>query len=731
MSRHEQPQTSDYHPAPQENDICQWLISLVPERADTITIPLAQSLKDGVTLLMMAEKFAGGSIGRWNQAPRMMIHYVDNARLAIQAFMNMGFPNSGLRPQDIAEGNHKLVLGFLSQIMMSSPTATRIDSTAAELEKQVLLWLGDVIPSFTEYYAQSFSIEECTKDGILFCQLLVLLDPTFEVEHLMVVDPVTRITQAMQYALRVYRIPSSLSPDDVFHKTLEKEDLVKYINLYRIESQRRSKRRTINSAPTNVMERGSLSLANSSSGNFSRSTNSIHQIQSQSQPKSAPNGGQVGSDYPQSNDSNSQGELKGNTRQAPKLTSKAIINSTMSLDSVSNVEFQEPEWNDAVDRIRQFLKRRISGDFIGIPLDAVPRLDRFDLAPYLTNDQNQPWWFALSNTNPGALEFPTGQSTSTDFPLLASQDGQTQIDSSGLDAGESVPQRTQSRDISLAMLESINHQPGHIVGEFNGSNEVQEPDWAPLSKEIDAIHDCFSTVERLVISMETTIDAIEDIRNQQPLAHLPRIPQLLLMTLSEFERIEYEWKLLESELSSRSFFAESVEMAHQSNLGRLSSSDMEILRSRYGMLFGKIMSLSYLLRLEEEQTPLLSQLEEMKRQHHLDIAEARSLEFRFHKVLHGGPSAPSSSSHQGHDLKQAFLEQSTNELISLNLEIQRYLIHLNHEWDLWKESNHLWRNHHEKLETSVGHLLQPPDMSPDELLQEITAIYSFVTDHGL
>lgn len=75
---------------------------------------LDKDFADGVKLIQLLEIMSETSLGRYNRKPVMRVQKAENASKALQFIRDRGVKLTNIGPEDIVDGNLKLILGMVS-----------------------------------------------------------------------------------------------------------------------------------------------------------------------------------------------------------------------------------------------------------------------------------------------------------------------------------------------------------------------------------------------------------------------------------------------------------------------------------------------------------------------------------------------------------------------------------------------------------------------------------------
>lgn len=79
---------------------------------------LDKDFSDGVKLIQLLEIMSDSSLGRYNKRPIMRVQKAENAAKALAFIRERGVKLTNIGPEDIVDGNLKLILGMIWTIIL-------------------------------------------------------------------------------------------------------------------------------------------------------------------------------------------------------------------------------------------------------------------------------------------------------------------------------------------------------------------------------------------------------------------------------------------------------------------------------------------------------------------------------------------------------------------------------------------------------------------------------------
>ncbi|CAD6582316.1 MAG: hypothetical protein CYPHOPRED_001893 [Cyphobasidiales sp. Tagirdzhanova-0007] len=130
---------------------------------------LGEDLSDGVRLCQLMEIMSQTSLGRYNLNPRMRVQKAENVNRALQFIKGSGVVLTNIGPEDIIDGNLKLILGMIWTLILRF-TIADINEEGLSAKEGLLLWCQRKTQPYQEVAVHDFS--RSWKDGLAFCALI-------------------------------------------------------------------------------------------------------------------------------------------------------------------------------------------------------------------------------------------------------------------------------------------------------------------------------------------------------------------------------------------------------------------------------------------------------------------------------------------------------------------------------------------------------------------------------
>ncbi|KAJ6585261.1 actinin-like protein [Mycena capillaripes] len=154
----------------QERTFCKWLNTKLELNGYPPMSSLVRDLSDGVRLIQLMEIMGDVSLGRYNKAPRMRVQKAENVNKALEFITSRGVKLTNIGPEDIIDGNLKLILGMIWTLILRF-TIADISEEGLSAKEGLLLWCQrKTEPYKPEVDVQDFSLS--WSDGLALCALI-------------------------------------------------------------------------------------------------------------------------------------------------------------------------------------------------------------------------------------------------------------------------------------------------------------------------------------------------------------------------------------------------------------------------------------------------------------------------------------------------------------------------------------------------------------------------------
>ncbi|KAL4080698.1 calponin homology domain-containing protein [Scleroderma citrinum] len=151
----------------QERTFCKWLNTKLEAKGYPPMRSLVEDLSDGVRLIQLM--VGDTSLGRYNKNPRMRVQKAENVNKALEFIRQRGIKLTNIGPEDIIDGNLKLILGMIWTLVLRF-TIADISEEGLSAKEGLLLWCQRKTEPYKEVDVQNFS--SSWSDGLALCALI-------------------------------------------------------------------------------------------------------------------------------------------------------------------------------------------------------------------------------------------------------------------------------------------------------------------------------------------------------------------------------------------------------------------------------------------------------------------------------------------------------------------------------------------------------------------------------
>ncbi|KAK0188120.1 actinin-like protein [Armillaria mellea] len=197
----------------QERTFCKWLNTKLELNGYPPMSSLVKDLSDGVRLIQLMEIMGDVSLGRYNKAPRMRIQKAENVNKALEFITSRGVKLTNIGPEDIIDGNLKLILGMIWTLILRF-TIADISEEGLSAKEGLLLWCQRKTEPYKDVNVQDFSLS--WSDGLALCALIHCHRPDLlDYDKLDKSDRHANTRLAFQVAADHLNIPQLLEVEDL------------------------------------------------------------------------------------------------------------------------------------------------------------------------------------------------------------------------------------------------------------------------------------------------------------------------------------------------------------------------------------------------------------------------------------------------------------------------------------------------------------------------------------
>lgn len=197
----------------QERTFCKWLNTKLESHGHPPMTSLVKDLSDGVRLIQLMEIMGDTSLGRYNRTPRIRVQKAENVNKALEFIQSRGVKLTNIGPEDIMDGNLKLILGMIWTLVLRF-TIADISEEGLSAKEGLLLWCQRKTAPYKEVDVQDFS--SSWSDGLALCALIHCHRPDLiDYDKLNKNDRYTNTQLAFQVAEEHLGIPQLLEVSDL------------------------------------------------------------------------------------------------------------------------------------------------------------------------------------------------------------------------------------------------------------------------------------------------------------------------------------------------------------------------------------------------------------------------------------------------------------------------------------------------------------------------------------
>jgi Calponin homology (CH) domain/Filamin/ABP280 repeat len=194
---------------------------------------LKDDLCNGLALINLLEIISGKSLGRHDKHPRIPLQKVANVSLCLQFLKSENIKLVNIGPEDIVDGNLKLILGLIWTLVLRYQINKGGDGGLDDLLK----WVQSKIPhkNVTGFTGKDWN------DGTALGELIDALEPNaLNAKDWNAGDKYPNALKAMDKGQELWGIPKVLAPEEMNHPKVDAHAVAAYISYYRdAEGQKR------------------------------------------------------------------------------------------------------------------------------------------------------------------------------------------------------------------------------------------------------------------------------------------------------------------------------------------------------------------------------------------------------------------------------------------------------------------------------------------------------------
>ncbi|ODO11861.1 hypothetical protein I350_00645 [Cryptococcus amylolentus CBS 6273] len=152
----------------QARTFCRWLNKQLESQGLEPMVDVVNDFSDGVKLIQ--EIISEESLGRYVKSPRLRVQKAENAAKALNFIRSKGIKLTNIGPEDIVDGNSKLILGMIWTLILRF-TIANITESGLSARDGLLLWCQRKTASYNpDIDVQNF--KSSFVDGLALCALI-------------------------------------------------------------------------------------------------------------------------------------------------------------------------------------------------------------------------------------------------------------------------------------------------------------------------------------------------------------------------------------------------------------------------------------------------------------------------------------------------------------------------------------------------------------------------------
>ncbi|TDL23233.1 hypothetical protein BD410DRAFT_769110 [Rickenella mellea] len=211
----------------QQRTFCKWLNTKLEAHNYEPMTSLVKDLSDGVKLIQLMEIMGDCSLGRYNKNPRLRVQKAENVNKALEFITSRGVKLTNIGPEDIIDGNLKLILGMIWTLILRF-TIADISEEGLSAKEGLLLWCQRKTAPYKEVDVQDFSLS--WSDGLALCALIHCHRPDLlDYDKLDKTDRHTNTRLAFRVAEEHLGIPQLLDVEDLCDSKPDERSVMTYV----------------------------------------------------------------------------------------------------------------------------------------------------------------------------------------------------------------------------------------------------------------------------------------------------------------------------------------------------------------------------------------------------------------------------------------------------------------------------------------------------------------------
>ncbi|GAA5868435.1 hypothetical protein JCM3774_005377 [Rhodotorula dairenensis] len=199
----------------QNRTFCKWLNARLEPNGYPPVRDLGSDFSDGTRLIQLVEVLTDSSLGRYNLHPYHRVQKMENAVKALERIKEMGVHLTNIGPEDVVDGNRKLILGMIWSLVLRFSIAD-INEEGSHAKEGLLLWCQRKTAPYAEVDVKDFA--RSWQDGLAFCALIHRHRPDLLDYDALSKSPLSateNLAKAFSVAAEHLGIPQLLDVEDV------------------------------------------------------------------------------------------------------------------------------------------------------------------------------------------------------------------------------------------------------------------------------------------------------------------------------------------------------------------------------------------------------------------------------------------------------------------------------------------------------------------------------------
>ncbi|XP_039603451.1 utrophin isoform X2 [Polypterus senegalus] len=222
---------SDEHDAVQKKTFTKWINTRFAKSGKPPVKDMFTDLRDGRKLLDLLEGLTGTSLTKERGSTR--VHALNNINRVLQVLNQNNVELVNIGGTDIVDGNHKLTLGLIWNIILHWQVKDVMKDIMSNLqqtnsEKILLSWVRQCTRSYDQVNVLNFT--SSWTDGLAFNAIIHKFKPgLFRWENVVQMTPAERLENAFSLARLHLGIERLLDPEDVAVQLPDKKSIIMYV----------------------------------------------------------------------------------------------------------------------------------------------------------------------------------------------------------------------------------------------------------------------------------------------------------------------------------------------------------------------------------------------------------------------------------------------------------------------------------------------------------------------